>query len=216
MPFPNYIGRKRYWTRGRVLEALRAAAGEIRGPLPCHDRDYNIIKKGRLDWPTSHRVLEYYGSLARAWLAAGAPMKRIRIHNINWLPEETAYLLDFSGVKTLAGIAKHLGRTYGAVRKRLYSLNIRARDNEGYMSAAQISTELPCSCSRLRRFLAAGLIPGATLDRERNRWKIDPGLLTPELIQRLTTERRTHKTWPLDVGDYYARYGIRRLQGAAS
>lgn len=210
MPFPNWIGKQRLWTQERVIAALALAVAEIEGPLPCRDALYNRLKKGRLDWPTSHRILEYFGSMARAWRAAGAPMNRITMRNLDWLPEEKEYLLRHAGKVKLSTIAKRLGRSYGAVRKELQSFRTRARDNEGYLSASQLAKELPCSCDRLRRFLNKGLIEGAKFDRVRNRWKIDPLSITPEIEALLTAPRRTHKTWPLDVGDYYARYGIIR------
>jgi len=213
MPFPNWIGgRKRLWTREHVLDALAAAAKEIKGPLPCLDAKYNELKRGRLDWPTSHRILEFFGSMARAWLAAGAPMRRISMRNLLWTPEETAYILDHAGEMTITDIGKRLRRSYGGVRRQLYKFGIRARNNEGYLSAAQLSKELPCSCDRLRRMLNNGLIPGALFDEVRNRWKIDLLAITPELRAKLTAPRRSHHTWPLDVGDYYARYGISRSQ----
>lgn len=34
MPFPNFHGRNRWWTRDRVLTALAQAMKEIQGPLP--------------------------------------------------------------------------------------------------------------------------------------------------------------------------------------
>lgn len=211
MPFPNFIGsHKRLWTRENVIAGLQLAAQEISGQLPCCDARYNQLKKGRLNWPTSHRILEYFGSMARGWLAAGCPMSRVSMRNLDWLPKEKEYLLAYAGTKTLEAIAKRLRRSYGAVRKELQSYGLRARDNEGYLSAAQLAKELPCSCDRLRRFLNAGKIPGAKVDKVRNRWKIDPFSITPELEAFLTAPRKTHNTWPLDVGDYYARYGITR------
>lgn len=210
MPFPNFIGNKRFWTRERVIVVLMLASREIKGPLPCCDAVYNRLKKGRLDWPTSHRILEYFGGMARAWRAVGVPMSLVTMRNLDWLPEEKEYLLDHAGVVTLKVIAKRLGRSYGAVRKELQSFHIRARDNEGYLSAAQMAKELSCSCDRLRRFLNAGRIKGTRFDKVRNRWKIDPLSITPEVKAELTTRRKTHNTWPLDVGDYYARYGITR------
>jgi hypothetical protein len=209
----EYTGNKRYWTREMVLLGLQRAARVIQGTLPCVDDDYNRIKKGRLDWPPAVRVLEHHHSMARAWIAAGVPMKRVRMYNLDWLPEENEYLLNHAGIKTLVEIAFHLGRTYGAVRKQLQSFHVRARDNEGYLSAQQFAREINCSCDRLRRYLNAGLIKGASFDQIRNRWKIDPALISPEIRDKLVSERRTHQTWPLDVGDYYARYGIKRTKG---
>lgn len=213
MPFPNWTGRTRLWTRENVIAGLQVAAREIYGPLPCYNTRYNQLKKGRLNWPTSHRILEYFGSMARGWLAAGAPMSRVSMRNLDWLPEEQEYLLEYAGTKTLESIAKELRRSYGACRKELQKHGIRARDNEGYLSSAQLAKELTCSCDRLRRFLNAGRIPGAKFDNVRNRWKIDPFSINPELEAALKAPRKTHNTWPLDIGDYYARYGIVRRAG---
>jgi hypothetical protein len=107
-------------------------------------------------------------------------------------------------------IGKNLGRTYGAVRKQLQILGTRARDAEGYLSAAQLSKEFNCSCHRLRTLLNDGAIKGAVYDKTRNRWKIDPIFINAETEAKLRAPRRTHKTHPLDVGDYYQRYGIVR------
>ena len=119
MPFPNWIGRKRLWTKERVIAALVAAAREIEGPLPCLDASYSQIKKGHLDWPPATRVLEYFGAMARGWLAAGVSMKRVSFYNVPWIEEEREYLLNYAGRYTLKRIARKLGRSYGAVRGQL-------------------------------------------------------------------------------------------------
>ena len=113
MPFPNFIGRTRLWTKGRVIAALATAVAEIKGPLPRSDAAYNRIKKGRFDWPTTKRILEYFHSMARAWLAAGASRDRISFFNIEWSEGEKEYLCDYAGIFTLKNIARHMGRTYG-------------------------------------------------------------------------------------------------------
>lgn len=209
MTFPNNHGNKRLWTRQVVLSSLRLAAHIIRGPLPCCDASYNRIKKGRLDWPTSHRIFEYFGSMAWAWIAAGASRKRVRMDNVDWLPEEEELLELRAGFDTLEEIGARLRRSQGACRRRLYMMGIKARDNQGYLSAAQLSQELNCSCHRLRRMLAAGIILGY-YDEKHNRWNVDIGDISEEFKELLTAPRRTHKTWPLDRGDYYQRYGLHR------
>lgn len=215
MPFANnanWIGsHKRYWTREKVIDGLQLAAQHIEGPLPCLDKAYTQMKgKNHLDWPPARRVLEYFGSMAHGWLAAGVQRDRVTMRNLDWRPDDLEYLLENAGKKTLKSIAKHLLRTYGACRKELQKHGIRARDNEGFCSASQLAKELPCSWNRLRRFLNDGKIPGATFGPVRTRWKIDPFSITPGLEAALKAPRRSHKTWPLDVGDYYARYGIMR------
>ncbi|MBN1366611.1 MAG: hypothetical protein JW967_01620 [Dehalococcoidales bacterium] len=210
MPFPNYQGRKRLWTKEKVLSALSAAAVEIKGPLPCRDREYCQIKKGRYDWPSALRILEYYHSMARAWLAAGAEPCRVSMHNQDWTAAEDDYLFDYAGNYTLAAIAKHLHRTYDAVKARLNKkYHIQARGNLGYFSAAELAREYNCSCHRIRTALRDGKIKG-DFDKVRNRWNIDLGDITPEALLILTAPKRTHKYQPTDLGDYEQRYGIRR------
>ena len=218
MPFANnanWIGsHKRFWTREKVIAGLQLAAQQIRGPLPCLDRAYSHVKgTNHLDWPPPHRILEYFGSMARGWLAAGVLRRRVSMRNLDWSQEEVQYLLDHAGEQTIKDIGKHLLRSYGACRKELQKHGVRARDNEGFVSAQQLAKELPCSCDRLRRFLNAGKIPNATFDMVRNRWKIDPLNIDPDLEAALKAPRKTHNSWPLDVGDYHARYGITRHSG---
>ena len=210
MPFPNFIGgHHRLWTRENVLAGLVRAAGVIKGPLPCCDFDYKQLKKGRLDWPTSHRVLEYFGSMARAWIAAGVEISRVSLSNINWTPEEETYLETYAGITFLENIGKHLRRSGPACKRRLYSMGTTARENQGLLSAAELAQEFDCSCHRIRRLLIAGTIKGK-YDRPRNRWQVNMEDITPQIESLLRAPKQTHKTWPTDKGDYYQRYGIRR------
>lgn len=213
MPFPNYCGRKRLWTRERVLQALNVAAREIQGPLPCYDHKYNLLKKGKLHWPSSGRILEYFHSLGRAWLAAGVLRGRVSLHNIAWLEKEDDYLLQYAGEKTLPEIATQLHRTTGAVRARLNrNHGIAARHNQGYLSAAEVAKEYGCSYHRIRAALKQGHIRGR-FDSRRHRWEIDmlDILQSPAAQAILNAPKRTHKTWPTDVGNYYSRHGLKRV-----
>ncbi len=213
MAFPNWIGsHRRLWTREHVVERLAQAAKELPGPLPCCDADYNRLKKGHLDWPTSHRILEYFGSMAHAWLAAGVNKKRVSLSNLAWTREEKAYLLDHAGIDTLEEIAQYLRRSRGAVRRRLHEIGIKARDNQGFLSAAQLSKEYRCPYHRIRTALAAGQILGV-YDPVRNRWNVAIDQLTPEALALLRQPKlHSYKTRQTDLGDYYERYGIRRRQ----
>jgi len=158
MPFPNYIGKKRFWTRERVLSALVEAAKEIKGSLPCSDREWNKRKKGRLDWPTSTRILFYFHGIARGWLAAGVSKERLSLKNLKWTRDEDGYLLDKAGTLTLKVIASRLGRSYGATRTRLNkNYGIASRVNQGYLSAAELAKEYSCSCHRIRQALGVCL-----------------------------------------------------------
>jgi len=210
MPFPNCIGHTRFWTKEKVLERLQSAMREIQGPLPCCDSTYNKLKKGRLDWPGTSRILGYFHSMARAWMAAGAPMSRVTLHNQDWTPEEEHYLLENAGILTLPKIAAHLNRSRGACRARLSkTFEITARDNHGYLSASQLAKEFNCPCHRIRKALKAGKIKGF-FDPVRNRWNVDLTSLTAGALEILTKPKDTWTNHVTDVGDYYSRHGLIR------
>ncbi|GAI67551.1 unnamed protein product [marine sediment metagenome] len=187
------------------------AADEIKGPLPCCDATYNQIKKGHLDWPTVHRVFEFFGSMARAWLAAGVQRDRVSLKNIDWTPEEETYLKEKAGIMTLVEIGFNLRRSYDAVRARLNKeLKITARGNQGLFSAAELSKEYGCPYHRVRQALIDGRIPGR-FDSRRNRWQVDLGSLTPAAEAILEAPKlHSYKNSPSDFGDYYRRHKLRR------
>jgi hypothetical protein len=147
--------------------------------------------------------------MARAWLAAGAPLRRVSLKNIDWTPEEDDYLKERAGRFTLKGIAKILGRTYPAVRKRLQKFGIQSRHNQGYFSAAELSRHFNCPYQRVRCALNNKLIKGR-YDAKRNRWEVDLIGLTPVAREILTRPKRTWKEGPTDHGDYAHRHGIVR------
>ena len=206
---PNCIGNKLLWTRDKVLDALRAAAAEIKGPLPCSDRKYLKLKTGRYDWPSPRSIYMYFGSMAAAWVAAGAGMDRVTFSNTDWKNEDIEYVRENAGTDTLKQIGNKLGRSCGAVRRVCYENNIIARGNQGWFSAAEISKEYNCPYHRVRVMLDLGILKGK-YDHIRNRWEIDTSLITPDIEGLLRAPKKTHKTWPTDLGDYYKRYGIKR------
>ena len=209
----NHMGNKRFWTREKVLVGLAEASAEIRGPLPCCDGVYSQLKSGRLDWPTSHRILEYFGSMARAWLAAGVHRSRVSLKNVDWAPEEDLYLKEHAGKKTLAEIGAHLLRSAASVRTRLNkNLGIHARDNQGLFSAAELAKEYKCPYHRVREALRGKEILGR-FDRARHRWQVNLAKLTPAAVAILKAPKRTYKNSPTDMGDYYERYGLQRKNG---
>jgi hypothetical protein len=212
MPFPrDYVWHEKYWTRERVIAALKRAAAELRGPVPCSDDEWNVIKKGRMDWPPAARIYEYFGSMPRGWIAAGVKKNRISMLNQDWDEDEVSFLLDFAGTLKLEDIGKKLKRDYGAIRGQLRKIGIKARDNQGFLSAAQVAKEYTTSYTRVCNLLNSGVLPGR-YDALRNRWEVD-GTKLDEFKEILTAPRRTHKTHPVDMGDYYQRYGIKRTNG---
>jgi hypothetical protein len=212
MNLQNHKGRDLYWTKERVISALKEASREIRGPLPCLDAEYNRYKKGEYDWPCSIHVLKYFHSMARGWLAAGVDPSRVLIHNVDWNEEEDAYLLDNAGRKTLKQIAEYLRRSYGACKARLNKFHkVKAKENQGYLSAAALAREYGVPYHRVRQALVDGNIP-AKYDRSRNQWQIDPMyiMLLDGAQGVLSRPKRTWKTTAPDIGDYYKRHGLKR------
>jgi hypothetical protein len=209
MPFPNYIGHQRLWTRENVIKGLIKAAAELKGQLPSSDHVYNVFKKNRLDLPPSHRILEYFETISRAWIAAGIKPKRVSLTYSEWNDSEILYLKENIGNKLIQEIAKDLRRSYGAVRRQLYNLKITSRGNQGYFSAALVAEEYHCSYDRVLKLLRTGVLPGA-YSLKRHRWLIDVRQITPEIIDLLKVPRITHNTWPMDVGDWAQRNNIHR------
>lgn len=209
MPFPNFIGsHRRFWTKERVLDTLAKAMDEIKGPLPTSDEVWNVIKKGRLDWPGTNRILEYFDTFPRAWLSAGAPKERVLLSHAKWMREEDNYLKENAGKLTLEAIATNLRRSYPSVRGRLRWYGMNARDNQGFFSAAQLSKEFKVPYHRILQELGRKTIK-ARRHKERNTWVIDMGKLTREEVELLTRPKVTHKS-KTDYGDYEHRYGLVR------
>jgi hypothetical protein len=201
-------GGVRYWTRDRCLEALRAYAARSRGRLPVH-LTYEHVKSGNPDLPPSHRLYEYFGSIARSWLVAlpRRSWRRVPMLRDAWTQEEDDLLLELAGTVKLADIASRLHRSYGACRRRLYDRGISARDNQGYLSAQQVAEAYGCGVHRVYQLIERGVLR-ATL-RHGNRYEIDPDDAAA-VAGELRAPKRTHTSTPPAVGEYRKRYGIRR------
>ena len=107
-------------------------------------------------------------------------MRRVRLSNVDWTEEEREYVLEHAGTYTLKKIARHLRRTYSGVRGELRTVGIPSRHNQGFMSAAAIAQTFDCPYHRVCVMLKARVLRGR-YDRRRNRWKVDPGTISPEL-----------------------------------
>lgn len=201
-------GNRRWWTSERIRAGLTDyVALHPRGQLPCSDSAYAARKKGNPSWPPASRVLEEFGSMARAWLAVGASRMRISMKNVDWTVDEDDFLLENAGRLSLRQIGDRLGRSYPATRARLSKTHgKRARDVQCYLSAQQVARRYTASLSRVMRLIESGALPAT---KRLGNWRID--LRDAEKLRaELTAPRRTHKTWPVDIGDYSQRYGLRR------
>jgi len=206
-----------YWTKARILAALRRYAAENPGTLPSDDHAWSDLKKGRLDLPTAGAILAIWHRMNAAWLAAGVPRARLKFLGTPWSPKEKAYLLEHAGTLTLTRIGRDLGRSYASVKTMIGSkgMGITARANQGFLSAAQISQEYGAPYHRVCALLQSGALEGSRHPR-RMTWLVDPAAITPAVEAELRRLKATHKTRPTDLGDYRKRYGIRRVPSERS
>lgn len=204
-------GRQAYWTLARVQDGLRDFASKHKGPLPTSDHGYNDLKKGHMEWPTAQRVLALFGTMADAWTAIGQPRSRVSRQWVPWTQEDDDYLLEHAGEQTLKIIGKHLGRSWGACKRRLYDLKAgRARDVSGYLSAAQVAQEYNCPVKRVQDLIARKELRAFKVSGG-HYWRIDPADL-PAVEAKLRAPKRTQKSRPTDTGAWRKANGIRRIR----
>jgi hypothetical protein len=205
------MGVARYWTRERVLAGLRAFAAANPGPVPCACREYAQMKKGHMEWPTAGMVLLQFGTMPDAWAEAGVSRARYHRSWVEWTQDDDDYLLERAGSMTLKIIAKKLGRTWPACKRRLYDLGAgRARDVSGYMSAMQVAQEYRCPLSRVTSLIASGALPARKV-LGGHYWRIDPADCEAIAGTLRAPKRRSYQGTPPDMGDYDRRYGYRRM-----
>lgn len=200
------------WTPERIEAALRAHVRRSSGMLPSGSGEYNALKKGDPSLPVAVTVVERYGGISRAWLAAGAPKSRVKFLGDAWTDEEVEYLVEHAGSQTLRQIEKRLHRSWSACKRKLYDLGIRARDAQGYMSAQQVAAEYDCPVKRVLALIAKGELRAHHPAGKTNIWAIDPSD-AKAIEARLRAPKRTHRTengYRTDIGDYRTHYGIRR------
>lgn len=207
------MGRiEKYWTPERVEAGLRDFASRHKGQLPNSDHDYSRLKKGHMEWPTAQSVLELYGTMAKAWAGIGAPKSRYTRGWNEWTQEDDDYLLEHAGEQTLKIIAKHLGRSWSACKRRLYDLGAGpARNVSGHLSAQQVAAEYRCPVGRVTKLIQSGELRAFRV-RGGHYWRIDLEDL-PAVEAKLKAPRRTHRRAELDLGDYRKRKGLVRRLG---
>lgn len=197
------LGRNRYWTRERMVVALKDFMTRHRGPLPAKRR-YERKKRGHAEWPPANRVLEEFGSFAAAWEAVGSE-DRVCYSHIPWNDEQDDELLEHAGLMTLGLLARRLGRTAQACSDRLQSLDTpRALDVAGYLTAGQVAREYGCPESRVRRLIREGQLPAFRV-RGGHHWRISTE--DCEAVRELLTAPKA--TW---CGT--ARRAVRQARGS--
>lgn len=166
------FGRRRYWTRERMLVALKDFMTRHRGPLPAKRR-YDRKKRGHPEWPPADRVLEEFGSFAAAWEAVGSE-DRVCYSHLPWTEDQDDELLEHAGLMTLEQLGRRLGRTAQACSDRLQVLGTpRALDISGYLTLSQVAREYGCPESRVRKLIASGQLAAFRV-RGGHHWRIDP------------------------------------------
>ena len=199
--------RRRVWTQEAALEALRRFVDLHPGKLPCSDNAYRAVRAGNHEYPGACVVLRFWGSIGRAFLAAGAAPRRVSLRNVEWTADEDSLLLELSGLAPMTRVAKRLGRSAPACRNRLNRIHgLYARDAQGYMTAADVAREYNCPHSRVTTLIERGVLPATFCDFD-TRWQIDPEDAL-RLKDVLSAPKRTHKGYPPEMGDYRHRYGI--------
>lgn len=210
--FGKSPGRRLYWTEERVREALTAFARQHRGQLPNSDHEYSRMKKGHSEWPTASRVLDLFGTMANAWEAIGERRARVTRRWNPWTQEDDDYLLEHAGEQTLKVIAKHLGRSWSACRRRLYDLGAgRARDVSGHLSAMQVASLYGCPLARVEKLIRAGVLPAKKVNGG-HYWRIDPEDCERVKKYLAAPKKHSYQGTAADVGDYDKRYGLMRVR----
>jgi len=171
------------WTRPVCLYFLRKWILETDGQLPI--TDYNELTKGQ-NLPTATSLYEHFGWIREAWVRAAAPESRMKYaQEPDWSAAEDDFLREHAGEISRLRAAKRLGRSEGAVKRRCYKLGIFFRQQEGFLSAQQVADQLRVQVHRVYDLIDRELLPATKPRHARNRWKIDPLKVTPELVEIL-------------------------------
>lgn len=159
-PSPRHrLGKKatykriRYWTRERIIGALRAFY-RANGFAPTASAEWGRVTAGGGNapgrpYPSFATILGEFPSLIQAWDAAGVAV----IRNWEaWTPIEDWYLREAAGLITREEIARDVRRTPEAVHRRLYDLGIDSRHNHGW-SGLQITKAAGIGQHRLEHYM---------------------------------------------------------------
>ena len=165
-----------YWTRERVIQGMQAAAGEI-GYFPERYRDYERHRAGNPDWPPARVIWKLGRTLddgrnaspnnaARATWRKAMALAGIEVSGMRfalWTEKDDQFLLDNAGRLTLKEIAKELGRSWEACKRRLSQKGVRARDAQGFWTMSQLAQAHNIPLSRIKTGLRTGRLRGTRL-----------------------------------------------------
>ena len=116
----------------------------------------------------------------------------------HWAPDEIAYLEQHINSKSIEDIAKHLGRSKGAVQIKISTLGIGVSD--GY-SLSDISDGFGCSRTTVDKWVKDGKLKGTRRVFDPTTWNFTEAQIR-DFIRSHPEEidlRRVDKLWFLDV-----------------
>ncbi len=204
---------KQRWTKEKIEEAIKRIISTTSGLIPVDDCGWDKFARennGPCIYTIRHNYIEL--NLAQALLNLGAPHSRVSLRFTHWTNEEKEYLLVYAGIKSIRAIARHLHRSPGSVRTMLNKrYHVRARQNQGYCSAAELAKEYNCSYHRVRTLLREKVIP-SHYDKERHQYQVDVVDITEDMKILLTKPKVTHKKHPTDLGNYEQRHNLTRTR----
>jgi hypothetical protein len=197
-----------YWTRERMIEALREYMRRTRGRLPGNRRAWQRVKSGDLTLPGTKALLAAFPTFEVMWRAAGAGRSRMPVkRKIPFTADEDDYILsNYGGRLRVDEIAARLRRTPSAIQRRARVLGIRANGNLGYLTAVEVARQYNCPRIRVLALLHSGALRATKVTTG---WAIDP----PDLAaveDELRKPKITHRGDPPELGDWRERYGVKR------
>lgn len=148
---PPSSTKKYFWTPQQE-ESLRRIYEQHVGYKPALSRELQAFAR-RLGWPV-HALKN-----KAAYLGLTSDIRSF------WTNEEIAFLREYSGVKPLAFLKEHLGRSYTSIRYKMDRLHLSLRVTDGY-SRADLRDVFGVSVATVRQWIAAGwLRPSPETDR---------------------------------------------------
>lgn len=168
--------RPRWWTRTRVLEALRRWHART-GTAPTSSEAWQAVTRGGGNgpgrrYPSFPSVLSHFATFRDAWEAAGVPVDN---DHRPWSALDDWYLREAAGRVPRVEIARHLRRTPSAVKSRLIELGWHSYRLHGWsLAGVHRATGLPYALLR-DGYVARGRIP---FERGSKCFYLDPADLT--------------------------------------
>lgn len=89
-----------------------------------------------------------------------------------WTEHEDMRLQDFVSPGQVRAIAERMKRSHNAARVRLWRMGIRARENDGMLSACEVAATYGIDKGRVVRLIELGVLKA---ERSGRFWRIDPG-----------------------------------------